>query len=422
MASYPQFFKKINKFIQSYPLKTLENGYQSAIKIKEIEDQHFQGKMISADGEGGKSVYDFYKSSLDRELAKINLNLTQLRISNFFELGKNELNKKNNSDNEVNLEQQIREKLHFIESVIGKYRQVKEEKLISLETSQNQQPFSQLLPPNIDNNNQENSNLLENLENRIEQNFNKRKRRYSEEYEQDVLKEIRQLREKRKISIRILALLILVPLLVQIISKNFIYSPIVDYLEVNKVKIEEVRITEEMREEAIEEYRKFRDALEIKQLFEQEKYNLEEKEEKLKDKAKELILEAGYKSQEGIANILADITSLLSFLGIVYFRRRQCRIALDFLSESFLGFNVATQVFLFILLTDIFVGFHSAEGWDVLLSHSFEHLGLPENKAFIGIFIATIPVILDSTFKLLIFNYFSRKSPTAVTILEKMNQ
>ncbi len=68
------------------------------------------------------------------------------------------------------------------------------------------------------------------------------------------------------------------------------------------------------------------------------------------------------------------------------------------------------------------MGFHSAEGWDVLLTKSFEHLGLPENKAFIGLFIATIPVILDSTFKLLIFNYFTRKSPTAVAILEKMNQ
>lgn len=60
--------------------------------------------------------------------------------------------------------------------------------------------------------------------------------------------------------------------------------------------------------------------------------------------------------------------------------------------------------------------------WEVILQKISEHLGLPENPAFNGLFIATIPVMLDSFFKLLIFNYFTRQSPTAVAILEKMNQ
>lgn len=183
MVSFSKFLNNVNQWLQTIPLKALNNAYQSAIKIKAIEDQHFQGKMISADGEGGKSVYDYYKSALDRELAKINLNLTQLRISNFFELGKSGLTNKNTSENEVNLEQEIREKLHFIESIIGKYRQAEEEKLIFVENSLDKSSLPPQLSSEIDDDQQQNPNFIENIENRIEQKINQRRRRYSQEYE-----------------------------------------------------------------------------------------------------------------------------------------------------------------------------------------------------------------------------------------------
>ena len=151
-------------------------------------------------------------------------------------------------------------------------------------------------------------------------------------------------------------------------------------------------------------------------------FDKSDREEELREKAKELILEAGYESKEGLINILADLTALLAFAVIVYFRRRDCRIAVSFLSYNYSELNVITKVFIFILLTDMFVGFHSAEGWEVILNQTFEHFGLAENPNFNGLFIATIPVIMDSTFKLLIFNYFTRTSPASVAILEKMNQ
>jgi hypothetical protein len=94
----------------------------------------------------------------------------------------------------------------------------------------------------------------------------------------------------------------------------------------------------------------------------------------------------------------------------------------EFISRYFLGLSDITKVFIFILLTDMFVGFHSAHGWEVLLENLFGHFGLPENRDFVFLFIATIPVIMDSIFKLLIFNYFTRQSPTSVAILEKMQQ
>ncbi len=218
-----------------------------------------------------------------------------------------------------------------------------------------------------------------------------------------------------------MALLLLVPILVNVLTKNLIFEPLIDRLKVDRVRIEQIEISDEIEERLLAEYRKFRDSLEIKRIV-NPNFDISNEEERLEEKTKELILEAGYETKAGLINILADLTSLLTFTSIVFFRRRDCRIAVSFLSYNFSSLNVITKVFIFILLTDIFVGYHSAEGWEVILNNSFEHFGLPENHNFNGLFIATIPVIMDSTFKLLIFNYFTRTAPASVAILEKMNQ
>ncbi|QZZ23707.1 hypothetical protein J5X98_21875 [Leptothermofonsia sichuanensis E412] len=79
------------------------------------------------------------------------------------------------------------------------------------------------------------------------------------------------------------------------------------------------------------------------------------------------------------------------------------------------------KVFLLILVTDMFVGFHSVEGWDVILASVFHHFGLPENDTFIKSFIATVPVFMDSCIKFWIFNYLTRFSPSASAVYERMN-
>lgn len=423
MVSFFQVWTKVNLWVNNIPNQAIDSAYQSALNIKQIEDQYFQGNMISPETQGGESVFKYHQSALNRELAKIRLSLTQLDLSNFFELGKSSPTTTDNSSSQTSLETEINEKLIFIESIISKYRQRKEDDLIILAES----PKRNSLPERLSLNypeifNKKNNSVLDNLEHKLRKKDSLKRGRYSEEYEQKLIEELQQLRRKKKIAIRILALLIIVPFLVQIVSKNLIYVPVLDFFKVNRVPIEQVKISEEIRAESLEEYRTFRDILEIRQFLDPESYSEADKEEKIKEKIKELSREAAYKAQLGLANILADITALLSFVAIIYFRRRQCRIAVNYINENFLSLNVVTQVFLLILITDVFVGFHSAEGWDVILSKTFEHVGIPENPVFNGLFIATIPVMLDSIFKLLIFNYFTRKSPTAVAVLEKMNQ
>ena len=245
----------------------------------------------------------------------------------------------------------------------------------------------------------------------------------TEEYEQRVIQELRNLRQERKIAIRFLILLIVVPLSIQVITKNLIYSPLIDHFMVDNKTFDQIKISEEIVEEQIQEFTRFKELLEIREILEiGQPLNDSEKRKKLKEKAQELTKEAMEKNLNGLKNLVADLTSLASFALLVAIFKKEFKIVRQFLSRSFLGLSDITKVFIFILLTDIFVGFHSAEGWEVILGSTFGHFGLPENRQFIYIFIATFPVILDSFFKLLIFNYFTRKSPTAVAILEKMQQ
>ncbi len=405
------WLNRTNQWLNRRSLKALDQAYQQAIIIKNIEDKHFNSQKIAPDSDRGQSIFEYFKSSLDRELAQIRVNLTQFRLGNFF-------TPSSEPDLANSQEQEILTKLNFIESVIAKYRQNIEEILISeVESSMNQ--------PSLPLTNQ--ANLPESLTAatnfRESAGFFNLNRELTPEYEQKVIQQLRNLRQERRIAIRFLVLLILVPFSIQVISRNLVYSPLINHFLVENQQFNQIKVSEEIVDEKLEEFTRFKESLEIREILGVgEPLTDLEKHKKLKEKAQELAKDAARKNQTGLKNLFADLTSIGVFAVLLAVFKREFKIVRQFLSRSFLGLNDITKVFIFILLTDIFVGFHSAEGWEVILGSIFSHFGLPENRQFIYLFIATFPVILDSFFKLLIFNYFTRKSPTAVAILEKMQQ
>jgi hypothetical protein len=414
----PVWLNRTNQWVNQRSLQALDKAYQQAGIIKNLEDKHFNGQKIAPDSDRGQSVFDYFKSSLDRELTQIRLNLAQFRLGNFFSPSPN-------SAILSSEEQDILTKLDFIESVIGKYRQ----NIDDLITSSSQKNLIDSDSP-LTNQETNQARLSKSLSaaakaGESSQFFNLT-RDLTEEYEQRVIQELRHLRQERKIAIQFLILLIVIPLSIQFITKNLIYSPLIDHLIIkNKTfeQVSQIKVSEEIIDEQFQEFTRFRELLEIKEILEIGTPLTEsEKRERLKEKAFELAKEAVEKNQNGLKNLVADLTSLASFVLLVAVFKKEFKIVRQYLGRSFLGLNDVTKVFIFILLTDIFVGFHSAEGWEVLLGGISSHFGLPENRQFIYLFIATFPVILDSLFKLLIFNYFTRKSPTAVAILEKMQQ
>jgi hypothetical protein len=102
--------------------------------------------------------------------------------------------------------------------------------------------------------------------------------------------------------------------------------------------------------------------------------------------------------------------------------KRQVATLKAFIDEIVYGLSDSAKAFIIILFTDMFVGFHSPHGWEVLLEGMSRHLGFPANRDFIFLFIATFPVILDTVFKYWIFRYLNRISPSAVATYKNMNE
>ena len=111
----------------------------------------------------------------------------------------------------------------------------------------------------------------------------------------------------------------------------------------------------------------------------------------------------------------------MAFVVVCLVSRDQLRVLRGFLDEAIYGLSDSAKAFAIILFTDIFVGYHSPEGWTVLLDGIAHHFGLPTQENFILLFIATFPVILATIFKYWIFRYLNRVSPSSVATLKGMN-
>jgi len=398
------FIPKIKQLVNQTYLAALEDAYQGALTIKEIENKHFNGNPISFKTEQGKAIYDYLQPQLEKQLLRIRLKLTQFRLSGFLIPSNAQINTIQDNNHSEAL---ILEKLAFINSVIAGYNQT-----IKSETKQ---PVTIVnLPPRL--------TQTETIQQgSFRETLSKIKKELTADYEQEKINELRYLRKNQRIAIKWLLILLIIPIIVQITSRNLIFEPLLNnFRDENPAK---VKISQEIEEHFLLEYTRFKEELELKDLL-IENFNLseEKKREQLKEKASEMFREAGYRTLDGFKNILADLTALISFIVLVYMGRNQLTIVRAFIHRYFQSFNDTTKVFLIILITDLFVGFHSAEGWEVLLGGLSTHLGIPENKALIYGFIATVPVIADASIKFWVFNYLTRSSPSAVAVLEKMNQ
>jgi hypothetical protein len=239
-------------------------------------------------------------------------------------------------------------------------------------------------------------------------------------YEQQVLQDLRLRRAQTKIAVRWLLILLLIPLLVQMLTKNAILNPLFGtYSDRYPTKVE---LSREIQENFLHEFSIVKEEMEVAQLLEVIPHlTPEEEEERLHEKAVELWRESREEALNGRKNVVADLIALGAFAGLVFLGRNQLSILRGFTNRTFLNLSDPAKVFLFILITDMFVGFHSAEGWEVVLEGALHHVGLPENKVLINGFIATVPVVIDSCIKFWIFSYLTRYSPSSSAIYERMN-
>lgn len=444
MTTNPSGLNRVTQWLRQRQLGVLNNAFSDAQAIKALEDQYYQGGKIAYAPEQSKTVYDYVRSLRDRKLLQIRANLTQFRLNSFL------LNQSPQAESETldqsgvtapvstqAAAQDVLAKLDYIELVIGKYRESPEDDLAQAAAMMTgDQPSAAKGSPTkgkaVGKEAQATAaNILDVAIVDTESDNQKRSRvgflgggllsrDLDPDYEQKVVQELRLQRKQDQVALRWLAILIFVPLLVALLARNFVLEPLLgNYSDRNPSNIE---LSSEIREEFALELNNYKEQLEVKELLGLvPEITPAMKQEELSAKATELWREAREQELSGLKNLMADGIALVAFAGLVYFNRSRLIILRSATNRAFLGLDNTVKVFVFILLTDTFVGFHSAEGWTVILNGIGRHFGLSENEAAVGLFIATVPVILDACIKFWIFTYLTRFSPSSSAIYERMN-
>lgn len=255
----------------------------------------------------------------------------------------------------------------------------------------------------------------------ITKTFEKFKKELDPNAEAEAMEEFIISRYQTVTSIRYIMLLLIVPVIVDQVSKTLLFGPAVDYYW-NKYQ-PDIFLNESQEERAFAELQRYEERVHFEMLIGKlSMSSYDSMEQIIQDKAIQLAKEYAMESADSIKNILSDITSLASFIWLIVGGQRQVYILKSFINELIYGLSDTAKAFLIILFTDVFVGFHSPHGWEVVIEVLLRHFGLPESRDFIFLFISTFPVILDTIFKYWIFRYLNKVSPSAVATYRNMNE
>ena len=140
----------------------------------------------------------------------------------------------------------------------------------------------------------------------------------------------------------------------------------------------------------------------------------------LQEKIFELAQSSHFHALQSLTNVFADLLSIVVLIFLLITLRPEITILKSFLVEVIYNLSDTTKSFLLILMTDLLVGFHSPRGWETMFSLILYHFGLPENQDFVFLFVATLPVILDTVFKYWIFRHLNKISPSTVATYHNM--
>nr|YP_010184459.1 envelope membrane protein [Calochortus uniflorus]QVG63386.1 envelope membrane protein [Calochortus uniflorus] len=94
----------------------------------------------------------------------------------------------------------------------------------------------------------------------------------------------------------------------------------------------------------------------------------------------------------------------------------------SWVQEFLYNLSDTLKAFSILLVTDLWIGFHSTHGWELMIGSVYNDFGLAHNDQIISGLVSTFPVILDTIVKYWIFHYLNRVSPSLVVIYHSMNE
>lgn len=446
----PSFLRKAQQWFYRTPERALEQAYESAKMIEAIENEYFDGNPISSNyGSYGKSALNYFQGELRKYLNLIDLRMAEFRASsavvrvsdpNIMEVQVDRQTAEGYALNVVEKPSVFFRKLQFVDEVLARYRKpdVSGATVVMVNGSQSKPvkalPDSQKLgretvfPQPTEKSSGTKKQSAAGLSDRasvlprsILRTVDRIRQDLDPQAEQQVVKNFRSSRGRTTDAIKFLLLLIIVPLLTQQVAKNYVVGPVVDSVRTQQEA--DVFLNLEMEEEALHELQQYEERLRFEVLIGKvEPIREVEIEERVVEKATEIEAQYRQRSADAVKNAFADVAAIAAFVTLLVKQKRQVSTLKSFLDEIVYGLSDSAKAFIIILFTDIFVGFHSPHGWEVLLEGLSRHLGFAANREFIFLFIATFPVILDTVFKYWIFRYLNRISPSAVATYKNMNE
>lgn len=418
----------VYRWFRDTHLRSLDRALKAAIAIQDLETEYFGGKRIDVVAthqlEGNATTTVYLQTKLHQLLRKMQWSLAEFRMANAIA--------PNPEDQTSQKAKQILNKLAVVDRVLARYKDAEislldsildphhlDESLLiskSLELDRDEKLVASTIPePEIL------ASKPVPLLRSIFPSFTKYNRERRVNTEADAIKEFQLSQYRTKRALKFLAILIVIPLLTQQIAKNFVFSPLFSHFQATNLI--EISLNSQLEREAIEEVEAFEKKIKFEiNIGKTPDLSTEDVEKMVHQKSIEVARKSEHEGSNALQNIFADLLSAIVFAWILIAGKRSVEILKDFLDEKIYGLNESAKAFLIILFTDVFVGFHSSHGWEVVMEGILRHLGIPENRDFIYLFIASFPVVLDSIFKYWIFCYLSRVSPSAVATYRNMNE
>lgn len=424
--------QRFNQYLLQTPDRALEQAYDAALKITALEGESFNGDRIDLKATCySDSALTYLHTEVQKYLKIIQLRLWEFNLSQpivSFARSAVPWNAATPASPVLTPNVQWVEKLKFIGQVVGRYQPdlAQPDAPAPINPTDRSETNSSQKVDELTNSQPD---LIEKIETISDQtgllprsilsSFNRLQKQLEPEAETTAVRSFRQARRRTMISIRLILLLIILPLLTQQLSKPLLVGPIVDRWHGDSG---EVFLNRDLETAALSELRIFEAGLRFQdRVGITPQLPVETIEAKIQAKAQELARSFHTESTNAIKNVFSDLLALAVFVVMVFCKRSEILILKSFLNEAAYDLSDSAKAFLIILFTNIFVGFHSPHGWEMLLGAISRHLGLPESREFIFLFIATFPVILNSVFLYWIFRYLNNISPSAVATYREMN-
>lgn len=125
-------------------------------------------------------------------------------------------------------------------------------------------------------------------------------------------------------------------------------------------------------------------------------------------------------SIDALVTLAGDLTFLVVILVAFVRLRYEIIILRGVLTELFFALDDPQKCFLLYYGSELLVGYHSKNGWEVGLRAGMHRVGLEENEQVIKLAIATVPVMIDTLFKYWVFRHLNRLSPTTTATYYQM--